>query len=452
MTKLLKNLWDRFLFQDRGIVPTRKFLIGYAVISLMVTLLTLGGSSWISVILINIVFLLISLVDVLFTPKRSQLVFKRNITKQLERGLPYEVAIEIENHATQNCHIVLIDGIPQSFRANFPLEIEVPGSEKVTATYDIVAPVRGLYPLEKLYARFTSSLGLWQKQTAVTIVDEVKVIPDLTETKKYLEDAQHYLMHEGMKVRKRKSGVGEFSQIRNYVVGDDPRKINWRQTAKLQAVMTNEFEPEHGKHVMLLIDCGRMMGAELKKSNRLEKALEASITVAAAALGNGDYVGVIAFSKQVSVFVPPDKGMAQLTKILDAVYNVKVDASESNYLQALNYLQAVQKKRSLILLFSDMQTFLQEDRTLFYFEGIKKRHLFLLITVQDELLVERAKTEINDVNQAMIKGVAQQQILYKKRQKAKWEKQGFLMVEAKEERLATDAVSQYIQIMNQGLL
>ncbi|MBC5635502.1 DUF58 domain-containing protein [Ornithinibacillus sp. BX22] len=452
MTKLLKNLWARFLFQDRGIVPTRRFLVGYAILSLIITLLTLVGLSWTTVILLNVFVLLASLLDLRFTPKRSQLKFRRLISQQLERGLPYKVAIEVRNESDLSCNMKLIDGTPQSFQVDLPLEGEVTGTGTTTLTYDVIAPVRGFYQLKKIYVRYYSAYGLWQKQTAQEIIDEVKVIPDLTETKKYLEDAQHYLMHEGMKIRKRKSGVGEFSQIRNYVVGDDPRKINWRQTAKLQAVMTNELEPEHGKHVMLLIDCGRMMGAELKSANRLERALEASITVAAAALGNGDYVGVIAFSKDVSVFVPPDKGMAQLQKILHAIYDLKVDAVESNYVQALNYLQAVQKKRSLILLFSDMQTFLQEDRTLGYFEGIKRRHLFLLVTIQDELLVKRAKEDPNDVNQAMIKGVAQQQILYKKRQKVKWEKRGFLMVEAKEERLATDAVSHYIQIMNQGLL
>ena len=99
----------------------------------------------------------------------------------------------------------------------------------------------------------------------------MKVIPDLTETKHYLENAQRFLLYEGSKIRKQRSGVGDFAQIRNYVVGDDPRKINWRQTAKLQEVMTNEYEPEHGKYITILIDCGRMMGAELTKGNRLEK-------------------------------------------------------------------------------------------------------------------------------------------------------------------------------------
>ena len=138
--------------------------------------------------------------------------------------------------------------------------------------------------LSSLYFRYTSHFGLWEKQLTIELVDSIKVIPDLTETKQYLGNAQRFLLYEGSKIRKQQRGVGDFAQIRNYVVGDDPRMINWRQTAKLQAVMTNEYEPEHGKYVTVLIDCGRMMGAELTKGNRLEKVLEAALTVAAAAL------------------------------------------------------------------------------------------------------------------------------------------------------------------------
>ncbi|WP_350448822.1 DUF58 domain-containing protein [Rossellomorea vietnamensis] len=280
----------------------------------------------------------------------------------------------------------------------------------------------------------------------------MKVIPDLTETRKVLEDAQRFLLYEGVKIRKMQSGAGEFSKIRNYVVGDDPRKINWRQTAKLREVMTNEYEPEHGKYITILIDCGRMMGAELKKGNRLERSLEAAMTVTAAALQNGDYVSVLAFSKNVKVYIPPAKGMAHLQTILHRIYNLEVDAAESNYAAVLHYVQTVQKKRSLLLLFSDIHTFLHEDNALYYLQRLRRQHLFLMIGIEDEMLMKRIKSEPVDEIQAMMKSMAQKQMLVKKREKSKWEKQGLLMVEAREEKLATTAVSYYIDLMNRGLV
>lgn len=319
-------------------------------------------------------------------------------------------------------------------------------------TYETTAADRGKYAINKLYFRYRSLFGLWEKQTTVELPDTIKVIPDLTETKQYLENAQQFLLYEGVKIRKQQSGIGEFAKIRSYVVGDDPRKINWRQTAKLREVMTNEYEPEHGKYITILIDCGRMMGAELKRGNRLEKALEAALTVAAAALQKGDYVSVLAFSKEIKVYVPAAKGMAHLQTILQAIYNVKVDAAESNYAAVLQYLEMVQKKRSLLLLFSDVHTFLHEESALVYLKRLRKRHLFFMVGVEDQILVKRTKEAPTDVQAAMLKSIAQQQLLFKKREKNKWEKQGLQMIEAREEKLAVTAVSHYIEIMNQNLL
>ncbi len=376
----------------------------------------------------------------------------RSIPGELERGIDYPVHIVVENPTEYDMKVEIKDGIPQSFSRPFPFSGMVAQNTSKQFTYRTIAPVRGEYEVTKLYLRYQSRIGLWQKQMAFKEEDRIKVIPDMTETKQYLENAQKFLIHEGVNIRKQKSGVGEFSKIRSYVVGDDPRKINWRQTAKLQEVMTNEYEPEHGKYITILIDCGRMMGAELKKGNRLERSLEAALTVTAAALQKGDYVAVLAFSKSVKAYIPPAKGMPHLQTILKTIYNVQVDAAESNYAEVFQYLQLVQKKRSLILLFSDVKTFLHEESALIYLKRVRQRHLFFMIGVEDEIVGKRAANPVTSLEDTMIKGVAQQQLLTKKHGKAKWEKQGLLMMEAREERLATTAVSHYIDTMNRGLL
>lgn len=452
MTKSLKSLWGRFLFQDRGVLPTKRLLLLFLVLSLALIIGTSWGLSWGFVIAINILVFFISFIDLLFSPKKSQLSFQRILPDELERGIAYEVKINVKNTSTYSFTYRIIDGLPQSFQHPFPLIGIIPKENTVEISYDTIANVRGKYEIAKLYFRYSSLLGLWEKQTTVEIKDSVKVIPDLTETKQYLENAQQFLKYEGLKIRRQRSGVGDFSKIRSYVVGDDPRKINWRQTAKLQNVMTNEYEPEHGKYITILLDCGRMMGAELKKGNRLEKSLEAALTVTAAALQKGDYVSVLAFSKDVKVYVPPAKGMAHLQTILQAIYHLQVDAAESNYAAVLQYLELVQKKRSLLLLFSDVRTFLHEESALILLKRLRKRHLFFMIGIEDQTLIRRVNADPITVQAAMVKSIAQQQLIFKKREKSKWEKQGLQMIEAREEKLAITAVSQYIDIMNQNLL
>ncbi|CRK83200.1 DUF58 domain-containing protein [Neobacillus massiliamazoniensis] len=452
MTKSLKSLWGRFLFRDRGIIPTKRIMLVFGLLSLTLLVGAVRGISWGFILTINGLVFLVSLIDLLFSPKKNQLSFNRILPEEMERGLPYTIQLEVNNHSQHSFSYRMVDNLPQSFVQPFPI-VGMAAKEAVTeVTYETTASVRGKYEVTKLFCRYRSFIGLWEKQTTVDIVDTVKVIPDLTETKQYLANAQQFLIYEGLKIRKQRSGVGEFSKIRSYVVGDDPRKINWRQTAKLQEVMTNEYEPEHGKYITILLDCGRMMGAELKKGNRLEKVLEAALTVAAAALKKGDYVSVLAFSKEIKVFVPPAKGMAHLQTILQAIFDVKVDAAESNYAAVFQYLEIVQKKRSLLLLFSDVRTFLHEESALLYLKRLRQRHLFFMMGIEDQTLINRIKEEPKDVQTVMMKSIAQQQMLIKKREKIKWEKQGLQMVEAREEKLAIAAVSHYIDIMNQNLL
>ncbi|MBE1555245.1 DUF58 domain-containing protein [Sporosarcina limicola] len=453
MTKLLKNLWGRFLFQGRGILPTKRLLSAYLSFSLLIILLvSLFDLTWSLIIALNIIIILASLLDLNYSPKKKQLSFRRTITKELERNLTYTVEIEVSNTSEHDLSFFLVDGIPQSFKQPFPLQGKAQKASTSLVTYETNAPVRGKYEIEKLYFRYTSRFGLWKKQQTIGLVDSVKVIPDLTETKHYLGNAQRFLLYEGSKIRKQQRGVGDFAQIRNYVVGDDPRMINWRQTAKVQEVMTNEYEPEHGKYVTILIDCGRMMGAELTVDNRLEKVLEAALTVTAAALKKGDYVSILAFSKEVKVFVPPAKGMTHLQTILQAIYNLKVDPAESNYAAVLTYLETMQKKRSLLLLFSDVRTFLHEESALAYLQRLRQRHLFVMIGIEDVAILKKINEEPVDIRSAMVKSIAQQQILIKKKRKLQWEKQGLQMIEAREEKLAVAAVSHYIDIMNRNLI
>lgn len=407
---------------------------------------------WEIIIGFNLFVLLGSLLDLFFSPRKKHLSATRELQNEMERGLSTTVEIKITNNSTYGIFYRLVDGIPASFTRVFSLNGKISGETTAHITYQTEAMERGNYQINKLYFRYRSLLGLWEKQLTFNINNQVKVIPDLSETRQYLENAQKFLLYEGAKIRKQQSGAGEFSKIRSYVVGDDPRTINWRQTAKLHQVMTNEYEPEHGKYITILLDCGRMMGAELNKGNRLEKAIESAITVAAAALRHGDYVSMLAFSTDVKVFVPAGKGTAHLQTILQAIYNLKVDAVESNYGAVLSYLETVQKKRSLILLFSDVHTFVREESALIYLKKLRQRHYFLMIGIEDATLYQRMNEKPTDVHSAMLKSVAQGQMLEKKRGKRKWENQGLIMVEAKAENLAATAVSYYIDIMNRNLL
>ncbi|MGN8647170.1 DUF58 domain-containing protein [Gracilibacillus sp. HCP3S3_G5_1] len=450
--KSFKSLWDRLLFRDKGIAPTKKLITYYALFILAMFILSFWQFSWLFLGISTLLMISLLIIDAFLLPKKDELQAERIIEGEMERYEKQTVVIRIKNGTSDHYTVRLKDGIPTSFQTIFPFNIQIPRGETVEIPYTMFPQKRGKYMIDQLYLRFKTKLGLWEKQITYHLPDEVKVIPNLSETKRYLESAQTYLLHEGIKIRKMRSGVGEFSKVRGYVVGDDPRKINWRQSAKLQDMMTNEYEPEHGKYVTILLDCGRMMGAELEEGNRLEKSIEAAITLAAAALQNGDQVAVIAFSKEIKAVVPSGKGLEHLDTILQSIYAIEVDAQESNYALALQYAQSIQRKRSMMILFSDVQTFANEDYQLVYMKKLRKKHLFVMLGIEDRLLQEQIKMQPDSVLTAMEKSVAQKQYIDQKQVINKWEKHGLPMLEAPADRLAVTSISHYIEALNRGML
>ncbi|UOQ49212.1 DUF58 domain-containing protein [Gracilibacillus caseinilyticus] len=450
--KRFKSLWDRLLFRDKGVVPTKKLLAYYGVFALVVGILSFWLFSWLFLGIATLLMLALLVIDAFMLPPKQSFKISRSVAEQIERYQQQNVTVHIHNQTNEPYTVRLVDSWPTSFQTNYRDEQLISKSQHTAFGYTITPHQRGSYTLNKLYLRVKTKIGLWEKQYTYSLPQEIKVIPNLAETKRYLASAQKYLLHEGIKVKKTKTGIGDFAKIRSYAAGDDPRKINWRQSAKLQTMMTNEYEPEHGKYITILIDCGRMMGMELEYGNRLEKSIEAAITLAAAALDNGDHVSLIAFSKNIQAVVPPGKGLQHIEAILQAVYSIEVDAQESNYPLALQHAQSIQKKRSMMVLFSDIQTFANEAYPLFYMKQIRKKHLIMMLGIEDTMLHKQRNSQSDGVLAAMEKSVAQSQYLKQQQVMNKWEKHGLPMLEASAERLAATAVSQYIQILNRGLL
>jgi len=370
----------------------------------------------------------------------------------LERGRDFKVCLQVTNHSRPTIKFRLIDNLPPSFSDPFPLKGQLSGGQTIDLSYPSQAPIRGDYEIDKVYFRYQSGLALWEKQVVFPTLTKVRVIPDMSQVRGYLETAQRSLIDHGSKVKRNRVGSGEFAQIRTYVPGDDPRKINWRQTAKLSELMTNVYEPEHGKYITILIDCGRTMGVELTEGNRLERAFEASLTLAAVALQQGDYVSVLAFSTEIKVYIPLGKGLAHLRTILEGVYNLQVDPVESNYARAFQHLETVQKRQSFLLLFSDLDPFLFEENPPFYLLRVRRKHQFLLLSIADPMIANWLKTEPVTTHLAMIKSTAQKEVLYKKKSIRRWGRMGIQLLEVPEEQLASEAVSHYIEIINRGII
>ncbi len=352
-----------------------------------------------------------SAADLWSLPSRAAVRVRRDAPDRVDLGRPFESRLAVSVDGTRRPRSGwLLDDLPDTFETDAgaaprPLAFE-DGAGEATVVYDVRPRERGRYALRTAFVRLRGALGLWERQAHVPCESEVRVQPDLSGVRGMLASLQRSLVLDGKRVYRRASSGTELQGIRDYTPDDDPRAINWTATARAMQTKVNVFQPERGKIVTILIDCGRMMGVELEGQTKLDRSLEAAMTLAAVALQRGDQAAALAFSGRLSSYVPPGKGLAHLQTLNDALYDLKSDVAESNYGLALAHLARVQKKRSLIVLFTDMENALFETELVPYLVRLRRTHPVLLLCLQDPVLREWSRIGVTRLKDAYVKSAA----------------------------------------------
>lgn len=148
-------------------------------------------------------------------------------------------------------------------------------------------------------------------------------------------------------------GIGmSFSETRNYQYGDDVRNIDWNVTARTGETQIKIFEEERELTVMLLIDisASQSFGSAKIKS---ELVAEVAGILAINAMNNSDKVGAILFSDTIEKYIPPKKGRKNTLLIIREILNASNTSKKTDIKVGLNFMNAVQKKRTVCFIFSD---------------------------------------------------------------------------------------------------
>lgn len=431
-------------------VPTRRFL-GLAAAGIVMTALSAGLHAALAMFfLYNVLLVLISAVDLLSLPKRSQFVLERMLPAEADVLKPFPVSLFLTNHSGKTVQYKVLDDLP----LDFSLRPAMTGRLAVqdTAAYETKGHKRGRYAFCKIYFRYWGGLGLWQKQMAADTNDEIKILPDLSAVRGVLASTPQQLVLEGKKIFLRRGTGTEFHSLRDYSADDDPRMINWRASARSGSLKMNVFQPERGKIVTVLLDCGRVMGVDLDDRTRLDRTLEAALVFSAVALQQGDLVSVLLFSDAIKHYVPPGRGLGHLRTIVEAIYAVQSDFVESNYTLALEYLFRIQRRRNLVLFFSDMDNYIFADALYLYVMRMRKEHPVLLLSLQDEVMNRWADHPAEDEAAVYSSSVARHMRLDRKRYAGRMHARGIEVLDVPADDLALAAVNRYLQLKSKDQL
>ena len=152
-----------------------------------------------------------------------------------------------------------------------------------------------------------------------------------------------------------------FSEVREYQYGDDVRNIDWNVTARFDQPFVKVFEEERELTVMLLVDVSGSAHFGTQGQMKNELMTELCAILAFSAINNNDKVGLLFFSDQIELFIPPKKGRSHILRIIRELIEFKPTHSKTNVSEALKYLNNVMKKRAIAFVLSDFMDASYED-------------------------------------------------------------------------------------------
>jgi len=147
-----------------------------------------------------------------------------------------------------------------------------------------------------------------------------------------------------------------FSEVRQYQFGDDVRAIDWNVTARYNEPYVKVFEEERELTMMLMVDISGSESFGTKNQLKSEIVTEIAATMAFSATQNNDKIGLILFSDQIELFIPPKKGKSHVLRIIRELIEFEPKSRKTDLSQALKFLSGVQKKKAIVFVISDFMT------------------------------------------------------------------------------------------------
>jgi uncharacterized protein (DUF58 family) len=373
-------------------VPTRRLAV---VVALAAPFWVLSGSGagLVAATIVSLILVAVVIGDALLTPGRSGIDVTRHAPRVIGVGDEEPIVYRVESRWRSALAVRVHHRMPQGVDDLDPdgSLIIVPPTDGAEVTRRIRGGTRGTHALGRVVLRVRGRLGLIDRSVMFPFDDTILVSPSIAGIRRYrLLALQHRLRDVGIRtVRIRGEGTS-FASLRTYSVGDDPRHIDWKATAKRRALITREYAVEQGQTVMILVDAGRMMTQQAGALSRFEHVLASALVLADVAASGGDRVGLMVFDDEVRAFVPPIRGRAALPPIRDALVPAVARLVEPDYAGAFRSLSARHRKRSLLVIFTDVIDRRASAALIAHTARAAARHLPLVVALRNDELLSAA--------------------------------------------------------------
>jgi len=410
---------------------------------------------WVVMVLYDLVVLIAAGVDYQRS-QRWQIQVQRQCDARLSIGRDNSVhlIVTIGSGPTKvnTTQLRLKDSYPLDFQADQDsLILQIAPHTETEVTYHVFPSRRGAFVWQGLALRLLSPQQLTWRAWQIPIETQVDVYPDLIglrllSIRLSLESAGSW------RRRQRTLGGTEFSELQAYNSGDDLRLIDWKATARRGHPLVRVCEPERDQPLLILLDRGRLMTAQVAGLKRFDWALNATLSLAMAGLRRGDRVGVCVFDHDIHTWIPPQSGNAYLSQILAQVYNLEPVIAESDYVAVASQVLSRYTRRALVVLLTDIVDAIASSELLIAMARLSPRFLPFCVALGDPLVDAQAyqslalnqDTQAEQVQQLYEQAVALDLIHQRSVVFAQLRRQGVLVLDAPAPDISEQLVDRYL--------
>lgn len=358
------------------------------------------------------------------------------------------VQIYISNLLSYKTEITVIDELPYQLQIrNWKKQLSVAPGHTSVISYMVKPAERGVYRFGHVNVFITGMLKMVTRQLKCGEEKEVAVYPSFLQMRRFELMVNTSQLQEAGTRRLRKLGSSlEFEQIREYVLGDDYRTINWQATARKSAIMVNHFMDERSQQVICLIDKGRTMKMPFEGLSLLDYAINASLALGNLVLHRQDKAGLLTFGSTMGQFIAPDKKATQLSLIMEALYRQETDFTDSNFEALYASVRYKIKQRSLLMLFTNFESIYGLERQLPYLKKLATHHPLLVIFFNNTELAQLTEERATTMEQIYIQTVAAKFAFEKKQMVRELHKHGIMSLLTTPQQLTADTLNKYFEL------
>jgi uncharacterized protein (DUF58 family) len=281
--------------------------------------------------------------------------------------------------------------------------------------------------------------------------DPLRVLPGVMEVRRYRLLGLHNRLREaGFRAVRQRGQGGSFESLREYVRGDDPRIVDWKATARRSKLIVRQYEAERRQNVVMMIDAGRLMTEKVGDRERLDYALTAALLLADVAALHGDQVGLLVFADRVQQYIPPSRN--SISALAEALGAVHASMVEPNYPAAFTYLAKQLRRRSLLVVFTDIIDAQASSALVGHLGKAASRHLPIAVAIRNPDVELASQAEPRDEASVYRRAAAEELLQARAAALAQMQLAGVLIADSRPTDAVPNVVNRYLDVKNRGLL